>query len=112
MLSSVCGVIKHLCPMEVLAPVGFGWAEARLGLGKSVASVGEGRVRDGDTIRAVGDRVGAPVLAVSGGMGALVSSCWEWQELLAFPPGHGRQARTVLNVCPNPSSAALPAEPP
>lgn len=32
MLFSVCRVIRFLCSMEVLAPVGFGWAEARLGL--------------------------------------------------------------------------------
>lgn len=55
---------------------------------------------------------GVTVLAVSGRVGALVSSCWEWQELMALPPGHRRQAPTVLTVCPNPSSAPLPAEPP
>lgn len=32
MLSSVCGVMGFLCSMEALALVGFGWAEARLGL--------------------------------------------------------------------------------
>lgn len=74
--------------------------------------MGRGRERDGDIVHAVDDRVGAPVLAVSGRVGALVSSCWEWQELMAFSPGHGRQAPTVLTVCPNPSSAPLPPEPP
>lgn len=102
-------------------PGGVGWAEARLSLAGAGEILGQvlgkqvwerGRERDGDTTHAVGDRVGAPVLAVSGRVGALVFPCWEWQELMVFPAGRWRRAPTVLSVCPNPSSALLPAEPP